>query len=57
MMSILTARPDALDVQIVTNAVLEQQEAAKGCYNSDTNRDGKINSVDIQVVVNRALLR
>ena len=49
-------RVDAVDVQIVTNAVLASPITKAG-VNPDANRDGRINAVDIQVVVNKALLR
>lgn len=46
---------DAVDVQLVTNTVL-QVEGAKS-YDGDTNEDGAINALDIQTVVNAALRR
>lgn len=49
-------RINALDVQIVVNAVLRVQEKAVA-VNPDANRDGKVNASDIQVVVNKALNR
>ncbi|MCF6286488.1 MAG: M4 family metallopeptidase, partial [Candidatus Hydrogenedentes bacterium] len=48
---------DALDVQLVVNAVLAAQQAKAGDVNPDANRDGQVNAVDIQVVVNGALFR
>jgi hypothetical protein len=47
---------NALDVQIVVNAVLRIQEKAVS-VNPDANRDGQVNASDIQVVVNKALHR
>jgi Zn-dependent metalloprotease len=47
---------DALDVQIVVNAVLRIQEKS-ATLNPDANRDGQVNASDIQVVVNKALHR
>lgn len=47
---------NALDVQIVVNAVLRIQEKAVSA-NPDANRDGQVNASDIQVVVNKALHR
>jgi hypothetical protein len=43
---------DAVDVQLVINAVLE---TAKSRMDADVNRDGRINALDIQVVVNEAV--
>ncbi len=43
---------DALDVQLVINAVLERTKAV---IDADANRDGAVNSLDIQAVVNEAL--
>ena len=48
---------DALDVQLVVNAVLQLQSAKSADVNPDANRDGRVNASDIQVVVNRALHR
>lgn len=47
---------NALDVQIVVNAVLRIKEKAAS-VNPDANRDGQVNASDIQVVVNEALHR
>lgn len=47
---------NALDVQIVVNAVLKVQ-GGKSAINPDANRDGRVNSSDVQVVVNKALNR
>ena len=47
---------NALDVQLVTNAVLTMTTAKAG-YNCDVNGDGDVNALDIQVVINRALGR
>lgn len=47
---------NALDVQIVVNAVLRIKEKAAS-VNPDANRDGQVNASDIQVVVNKALHR
>jgi len=46
-------RIDAVDVQLVVNALLEVAKSAS--YNTDVNRDGKVDSADVQVVVNAAL--
>mgnify|MGYP003641033441 CR=1 FL=1 len=48
---------DAIDVQLVVNAVLAANASKSGDINPDANRDGQVNASDIQVVVNRALLR
>jgi len=45
---------DALDLQIVVNAILSQ---AKSQLNADANRDGYVNALDMQTVVNAALYR
>lgn len=45
---------DALDVQIVINAILAQSKTA---LNADANRDGKINAADVQSVVNAVIYR
>jgi hypothetical protein len=45
---------DAVDIQIVVNAVL-QREGAKESYDADVNRDGKVDAADLQLVVNHAL--
>ena len=50
-------RVDAMDVQIVTNAVLKAFDGAKAGLNTDVNGDGRINAGDIQAVVNSALNR
>ena len=50
------AKVNALDVQLVTNAVLTMTTAKAG-YNCDVNGDGDVNALDIQVVINRALGR
>lgn len=47
---------DALDVQLVVNAVLQLQPKTAG-INPDVNQDGRVNAADIQVVVNKALHR
>lgn len=47
---------NAIDVQLVVNAVLEIQGKSTG-MNPDANRDGQVNAADIQVVVNEALHR
>jgi len=49
-------RVDAVDVQLVVNAVL-QTKGIKGKVNADTNNDGAVNASDIQAVVNSALYR
>ena len=43
---------NAVDLQLVVNAVLEGSKAAT---DADVNRDGHVNAADIQVVVNEAL--
>jgi len=43
---------NAVDVQLVVNAVLQRSKAAT---DADVNRDGHVNAADIQVVVNEAL--
>ena len=48
---------DALDVQLVVNAVLVAEQSKSATVNPDANRDGSVNASDIQVVVNGALLR
>ncbi len=48
---------DAIDVQLVVNAVLALPGAKSGDVNPDANRDGQVNASDIQVVVNKALFR
>ncbi len=48
---------DAIDVQLVVNAVLALPGAKSEDVNPDANRDGQVNASDIQVVVNKALLR
>jgi Zn-dependent metalloprotease len=47
---------DAVDVQLVTNAVLELINP-KALLNADTNSDGLVDASDIQIVVNGALRR
>ncbi len=43
---------DAVDVQLVINAVLE---LSKSQVDADVNLDGKINAADLQVVINKAI--
>ncbi len=50
-------RVDAVDVQLVTAAVLRTATAAKAAVDADVNGDGKVNASDIQSVVNKALHR
>ncbi len=51
-------RVDAVDIQIVSSAVLAEGKALEKASNSpDVNGDGAINAADVQLVVNRALLR
>ncbi len=49
------ARVDAVDIQLVTGAVLQSKAVAKAVIDADVNGDGKVNAADIQAVVNRAL--
>ena len=44
---------DALDVQLVVNAVLER--SVKAAVEPDANRDGLVNAMDVQAVVNEAV--
>lgn len=49
---------DAVDIQIVAGAVLNNSKLADKAVNSpDVNGDGKVNAADLQLTVNRALLR
>lgn len=51
-------RVDAVDIQLVSNAVLGAREGVvKLAKSPDVNGDGRVNAADVQLVVNRALLR
>ena len=45
-------RVDAVDVQLVINALLEM---SKSSVNADVNLDGAVNALDLQVVINEAI--